>query len=67
MLELQNMEKEQNQVPQQIPQIIIQQRENFKKGVTMNKQWGNGNYRPASVYRDPLELAGRRSLQSNED
>ena len=58
MLELQNIEKEQNQVPQQIPQIIMQQAENFKKGMLMNEQGGNGNYRPATVYEDPLELVG---------
>ena len=27
----------------------------------MNEQ--GGNYRPASVYKDPLELAGRKILQ----
>ena len=43
MMELQEQE--------QIPQIIIQQPENFKKGMITK----GGNYRLASIYEDPEE------------
>ena len=47
-----------NQMSPQAPQIIIQRPDNF----TMKEE---GGYGPASItYEDPLELTGKRILQS---
>ena len=52
MMELQNLETNIHK-QEQIPQISIQQPENFKKGMIMK----GGNYRLASIYEDPEKKA----------